>query len=407
MSDADSAPRRRPPTIDLTAKEVDTGTPGAAPASEAKAAHGPTDQAVPGGRSGLSGATTPYAIGGVVGALAAAAIIAGLWISGLVPVRQAAAPQTAAASPSPTAPGAPGARTADNDDISARLDKIQQALQAQRPDAALEGRLTAAEARTKALGDSLAALTRRVDDVAAASQAALAQAKAAAVAAEAAKNAAQAGAQRADLDPLANRIVALENAVKSLSAEVAQRTSSSTADDRATRLTVAAEALRAAVERGAPYQAELGAVTALGADPSAAAMLAPFAAQGVPGAAQLGHELAALAPALYRAVNPAPSGNSFLARLESHAQQLVRITPIGTSAVSADDDPSSVIALINAAAARGDVAAALADITKLPDAPRALAGDWVKKAQVREAAIAASRRIAADALAALSKPGSQ
>ena len=66
-----------------------------------------------------------------------------------------------------------------------------------------------------------------------------------------------------------------------------------------------------------------------------------------------------------------------------------------------------MIARINAAAARGDVAAALADIAKLPDASRALADGWVKKAQAREAAIAASQRIAADALAALGKPGSQ
>jgi hypothetical protein len=402
MSDADSAPRRRPPTIDLTAKEVETGTPGATPGPDADAAHGATAHPAPGGGSGFSGRATPYAIGGLIGAVAVAAIIAGLWIAGFVPVHQAVAPSSAA-----TAPGAPGPKTADNDEISARLDKIQQALQARRPDAALESRLTAAEAQTKALGDSLAALTRRVDDVAAGSQTALAQAKAAATAAEAAKNAAQAGVQRADLDPLASRIAALESAVKSLSAEVSQRTSTSTADDRATRLTVAAEALRAAVERGAPYQAELGAVTALGADASATAVLAPFAAQGVPGAAQLGHELAALTPALYRASDPEPSGNSFLARLESHAEKLVRITPVGTSAGPADGDASSVIARINAAAARGDVAAALADIAKLPDASRALADGWVKKAQAREAAIAASQRIAADALAALGKPGSQ
>ena len=289
MSDADSAPRRRPPTIDLTAKEVETGTPGATPGPDADAAHGATAHPAPGGGSGFSGRATPYAIGGLIGAVAVAAIIAGLWIAGFVPVHQAVAPSSAA-----TAPGAPGPKTADNDEISARLDKIQQALQARRPDAALESRLTAAEAQTKALGDSLAALTRRVDDVAAGSQTALAQAKAAATAAEAAKNAAQAGVQRADLDPLASRIAALESAVKSLSAEVSQRTSTSTADDRATRLTVAAEALRATVERGAPYQAELGAVTALGADASATAVLAPFAAQGVPSAAQLGHELAAL-----------------------------------------------------------------------------------------------------------------
>ena len=38
------------------------------------------------------------------------------------------------------------------------------------------------------------------------------------------------------------------------------------------------------------------------------------------------------------------------------------------------------------------------------EAARSLADGWVKKAEARDAALAASRRIAADALAALSKP---
>jgi hypothetical protein len=405
MSEADSAPRRRPPTIDLTAKEVETGTPEPTTAPQPDAPRRAASPDTPRAHGGLSRRATPYAVGGLIGAVAAAVIIAGLWVLGLVPVSQTAAPPGATTTSGAQTP--PGAKTADNDEISARLDKIQQALQARRPDAVLEGRLTAAEAETKALNDSLAALARRVDEIAAASQTALAQAKAAAAAAEAVKNAALAGVQRADLDPLANRISALEGAIKSLSSEMSQRTSSSSADDRATRLTVAAEALRAAVERGAAYQAELGAVMALGAEQSAVTALEPFAAQGVPSAAQLGHELAELIPALYRATEPAPNGDSFLARLESHAEKLVRITPVGTSALSAGDDPPSVIGRINAAAVRGDVAAALTDIAKLPEAQRALAAAWVKTAQAREAAIAASQKIAADALAALAKPGSQ
>ena len=401
MSEADSTPRRRPPTIDLTAKEVETAAPDPTPNADTDAEHRAADSAVPGGRGGSFFSRAKVdPIGVVIGALAAGAVAVGFWLAGFVPLHQAAAPQS-------TVAAAPSTKAADIDEISARLDRIQQALQAQRPDAALESRLTATEAQGKAFADSLAALTRRVDEVAAASQTALAQIKAASAAAEAAKSAAQAGVQRSDLDMLTGRIATLEGAVKSLSADVAQRTSSSNADDRATRMTVAAEALRATVERGAPYQAELGAVTALGAAQNATAALQPFAAQGVPSAAELGRELVALTPALYRATEAEPSNASFLARLESHAQRLVRITPIGTAAAPAGDDAASVIARINAAAARGDSAAALADIAKLPDVARALADGWVKKAQAREAAIAASQRIAADALAALSKPVSQ
>jgi len=341
----------------------------------------------------------PYVAGAVGGAIVVAAIIAGIWFAGLVPAREV--PREAAVSITPP-PSTPAASSAGTDDISSRLEKIQEALKTPRPDEAVVNRIAAAEAQAKALGNQFSALTRRVDDVAAASQTALAQAKAATAAAETAKNAAQAVAQRSDFDVLNNRIAALENAIKSLGAELTQRTSS--ADDRAARMTVAAEALRATVERGAPYQAELAAVKSFGVDESALAPLAPFAAEGVPNAAALAREFTALMPSLLQASGTASGGGSLLGRLEAHAQNLVRITPVEAPA---GNDATAVVARINNAAARGDFAAALADVVRLPDRTRSAAESWVKKVEAREAAIAASRRVAADALAALSKPVSQ
>jgi hypothetical protein len=49
----------------------------------------------------------------------------------------------------------------------------------------------------------------------------------------------------------------------------------------------------------------------------------------------------------------------------------------------------------------------LQDIAALPDRIKPLTADWAKKAQAREDAIAASRNISADALAAISKPAAQ
>jgi hypothetical protein len=392
MSEPDSSQRRRPPTIDLTAKEVENE--GAGSSQNSAAADG----------AGRGAASSPhpnyarhYAIGILVGVIAAAIIIGGLWVAGFVPTRETANPPSARAMTGPAA----------SDEISSRLDKIQRALQAPRPDDAVSARVMQAEAQTKVLNDALAALTHRVDDLAAASQNALTQAKGAVATADAAKNAAQASAQHGDIDALAKRIAALEDAVKSLTADLARRPS--TTDDKAARATLAAEALRAAVERSVPYEAELAAVKSLGADQSAVAALAPFAADGVPSAATLGHELAVLIPALRRASEIVPRDGSILGRLEASAQKLVRVTPLDASAVPGPvgDDPSSVIGRISAEAGRGDVAAALSDIARLPDAARAPAQAWVKKAEAREAAIAASRRIAADALAALAKPAAQ
>jgi hypothetical protein len=384
-SEPDSTPRRRPPTIDLTATEVGAEKPAATPQPDAgkptaeKAASSAIDR------------LTQRVIAALVGAVAMAAIFAGLWLAGDLATRTPAAP-----------PGAPGPQPTAIDQLSARLDKIQDAFHAPQPDSALASRITMAEAATKSLKDSLAALTNRVDEVAAAAQSATGKAKDASTAADQAESAARAAVQRGDLDALAGRIAALEGTVKTLSANAASRPSS--ADDGAARLTATAAALRIAVERGVPYQAELAAVKSLGVGQDATAPLEQFATSGVPSAAALAHELSTLMPAVLRASGDLPTDASLLGRLEASARQLVRITPANAPP---SNDPSSVNARIDADAARADIGAALTDISALPDSAKSLAAAWVQKVNARDAAIAASRQIAADALAALGKPASQ
>jgi hypothetical protein len=404
-SEPDSTPRRRPPTIDLTATEVEAEKPAAAqepsqePAATSAPSEGSSSQQTGTSAPGRPRSSVTTAVAGIAaGVVLIAAIGAGLWFGGYLP------PGLLPASPSTQPPN-----TAAIADISARLNKIEGAIAARQqpvptsqPDPALTSRLAAAEAATKTLSDSLAALTHRTDDAAAAAQNALAQAKAASTAADAAKSAAQTSVARSDLDALAARIAALESTIKTLAEDLKHETA--TAEDRAARLAVAAETLRATVERGAPYQAELAAAKSLGADQSATAPLEPFAAAGVPNARALAHELASLSPALQQAAEPAANNSSFLGRLEGNAQRLVRITPVDAPP---GDDPTSVATRISVDAAHADIAAALADIAKLPDAAKSPVGAWVEKAQARNAAIAASRKLAADALAALSKPNPQ
>jgi hypothetical protein len=408
-SEPDSTPRRRPPTIDLTATEVDAEKPAAASEPTASNPAGADARPDTGQQTGEPASSRPRSsfktavagiVAGAAGAIAVVAIGAGLWFAGYLP------PALLPASPRAQPPN-----TAAIADISARLNKIEGAITAQQqqkpvpppqPDPALVSRLAAAEAATKSLGDSLAALTHRADDAAAAAQNALAQAKSASTAADAVKSAAQTSVARSDLDALAARIAALESTIKTLADDLKHQTA--TAEDRTARLAVAAEALRATVERGAPYPAELAAVKSLGADQSTTAPLEPFAAAGMPNARVLAHELASLTPALQQAAVPAASNSSFLDRLENNAQRLVRITPVDAPP---GDDPASVVTRISVDAAHADIAAALTDIAKLPDAAKPLAAAWVEKAQARNAAIAASKKLAADALAALSKPNPQ
>jgi hypothetical protein len=355
-----STPRRRPPTIDLTATEIETERPASEAGRTESTASVGAEQGLPKPRPGeFVDSLRRHSAGAAVGAVVMAAILLGLWFAGVAPSDNG---------------GTKG--------ISAQLDKIQAELQAQPPPSqALEPRLAALEAQTKALGDTLAALTRRLDEVAAT---------------------APGSVKQSDIDALANRIAALEGNLKALSESVARRPSS--ADDRAARAAVAAEALRAVVERGAPYQAELAAVTTLGADQNAIASLEPFAAAGVPSATELARELSLLTPSLLKASGAGSRDGSLVQRLERSAKSLVQITPIDAPP---SDEPSAVVTRLDADAERADIGAALADIARLPTPARTLAEPWLQKANARDAAIAASRRIAAAALAGLNNADTQ
>ena len=356
-----STPRRRPPTIDLTATEIETERPASEAGRTESAAYASAEQAAPRQHAGweFGGSLRRHAIGAAIGAVVMAIILLGIWLAGVVPSQNNA-----------------------TKGISAQLDKIQAELQTPPPPSQVaESRLTALEAQTKVLADSLAALTRRVDDVAVVGQGSV---------------------QRSDIDALANRIAALESNVKALSENLARRPLS--ADDRAARAAVAAEALRAVVERGAPYEAELAEVKSFGADQNAIAPLEPFAAGGLPSVAELAHELSLLTPSLLKASSVGSSGGSLVQRLERSAKGLVRITPVDAPP---SDEPAAVVARLDADAERADVAAALADIARLPPSAKTLAESWLQKANARDAAIAASRRIAADALAGLNNADTQ
>ena len=70
------------------------------------------------------------------------------------------------------------------------------------------------------------------------------------------------------------------------------------------------------------------------------------------------------------------------------------------------DDLASVNARIETRAGNADIRGALVELSKLPADARAPAEGWIKRAQARNAAIAAARNVSQTALGALVKPGS-
>jgi hypothetical protein len=274
------------------------------------------------------------------------------------------------------------------DDVAARLGNIEAALNAPRAaDPAFASRVAAAESQAKSAAEELASLKGRLDEIASLARAAQSRADAAA-----------GGAER---DGVANRIATLEQTVKANEAELIKR-GAGAADDRVSRRAVAASALREAVERGDPFTTELAAAKSLAPERPELAALEPFATGGIPPTDALARELSSLVPVLFSAASDSARDGSFLEKVQANAARLVRVRPVGEAP---GDEPATVIARIEAKAARSDIDGALAELAKLPPAIRAPAETWIRKAQARTAAIAASRQFARDALAPLGRSG--
>jgi hypothetical protein len=288
-----------------------------------------------------------------------------------------------------------------------RLGKLEAALAAQRaPDPQLMARIAAAEAAVKTAADIAAARERRSDEIALIAREARERASSAVTAADEAAQKARSVApeqSRAEVEAVLGRLAAIEAVSRANQAEIAKRAATSV-DDARSRFAIAALSLRNAVESGAPFGTELTAIRALAGDAKAIAALEPFAQSGVPTAASLGRELSAAMPSIWKAARASePVEGSFLERLQANAEKIVRIRPAGDAV---GDDAPSVKSRIELRAGNADIRGALTELAKLPPDARAPALDWIKKAEARNAAIAAAQSLAQSALSALAKPGS-
>jgi hypothetical protein len=255
------------------------------------------------------------------------------------------------------------------EDMAARLAKLESAQAAPRApvtDPVVLGRINAAESETKSLADNAAALSRRAE------------------------------AADAAVRDTNSRIEKLTAAL----AEVQTTARAAAAgSDRASRLAVAASALRNAVEHGDPFTAELAIVKPLAPDANAIALLEPFAASGVPGNVALGQELVTIVRPLLRASDQAPADAGFLDRLQANAQKLVRVRPVDEE--PRGDDRVAILFRAEQRASQGNVAAAMTELAKLPADARAPMQAWIAMAEARNKALDAGRRLAGDAVAAL------
>jgi hypothetical protein len=367
--------KRAAPTIDLEASEISSET---RPAGADAQPEEPPFQEPPAApvSSPVSSPVSPWVIAPVSGLVAAALVIGVAWMLGW---------------PAVVAPSAaPKVDTAVVDGLAARIASVE--TKANKPPD------PATAARVEALEKSLAALRGELASVRAQSE------KLAAVAGDIKATPGDAVAAP-DLSAITERLTQLEQAARTQGAEIAQENNkiadSKPADDLPLRRIVAAALLDVMVRIGDPYPAALAAAKSLSDNAAALKPLEGFAASGVPSAAVLSRELLTLVPKLSP---PSPetsaTGGGIVDRLQAGAAKLVRIER--TDAVGTDR--GAVVARITAAALRNDSNEARRELNTLAPENRAAAQGWLDKADARDAALAASRQFAADAMAALAKP---
>ena len=171
------------------------------------------------------------------------------------------------------------------------------------------------------------------------------------------------------------RLAALEQSVTQLSGRV-----ESQASQPKIAMAIAASALKSALDRGAPFAAELETFAAISPDAPQIAALRPYAEKGVPTRTEIAGEADAAANAMVAAATPVDENAGFFQNLLSSAESLVKVRPIG--AVEGAGAPETV-ARMEVAVNQGDYAKALSEYATLPDAVKAAGADFAGKLKAR------------------------
>jgi hypothetical protein len=385
-----SRPKREPPTIDLKATEVSSETrssaEGTADASTGETSREPSSEPAPEAAppvppvdASAARPVSPWIVAPVSGVVAAALVIGVGWMLGWPAVQPASAPSS---------------------QLNAAIDGLTARVAGLEPKVGKPVADPAAAARTEALEKTVAALRTEL-------AATRAQSDKLESAVNEVKSAPRGdGAASPDLSGIDARIAKIESQMRTQGAEIAQQggklADAKPADDMALRRLVSAALLDVQVRIGEPFPATLATTKTLALNPEALKPLDQFADRGVPNANRLSTELLAIVPKLLPVAqqNNATTGTGIVERLQAGAAKLVKIERTDT----VGNDRGAVVSRITAAALRNDFNEARRELKTLQPDERAAAQAWLERTDARDAALAASRQFATDAMAALAKP---
>ena len=198
-------------------------------------------------------------------------------------------------------------------------------------------------------------------------------------------------------DALSERLAKLEGATGAAPKSDARVAIAKSGSESAAAVAVLTLSLEQRLAAGAPFAAELAALSQLGVGADALAPLKPLAESGAPSLPALTANWAKVEPAVAAAAPP-PERSGW-DRLLDHMRALVRVRRVGEAAGGDASDPP--VARIGAALERGDLAAALDAFAQLPEASRAAGAPWADAAKARVAAAKAASALRADAIVGL------
>ena len=194
-------------------------------------------------------------------------------------------------------------------------------------------------------------------------------------------------AQRPDDTALQERLASVEQQLQSAQAETRETVSANTARlgelqgrldqaeaklnepgaEEAAARAIAAAALKAAIDRGGTFTAELDTFSAVAPDSQVAGQLRPYAAEGVPTRVQLVERFASARDAILDAVSGPEENQNIASRLMSSAFSVVKVRRTGDAE---GDSPEAVVARMENALKTGDLVAAANEWNALPQSAR-------------------------------------
>ena len=321
----------------------------AATAPEPEPARSHAEQ--PAAPQGQPGATSGLIAAGIVGGLISLVCAGAIQYAGLLPGGGRSAKD----------------HSADIATLTAEIDGLKQTVSnlaaAPSPDAALTARVSALEtaaANNTGTSPSSGASSSDADQKIAALTAEVDQLKA---------SLAQATQSQASSDADVSK--RLEDAEKKLNAP---------SQESAVARAIAAAALKAAIDRGGPFQPELDTYANVAPDDPAIADLKAFAQTGIPSRADLIRRVSDVATAIVTSTQQDDPNQSWRDRLLASAKSLVQVRPVGNVT---GDSVAAIAARFEDKVKNGDLPGAITEWNSLPDAAKSASAAFKQSLEAR------------------------